>query len=662
MVGTKNLYNTNPLEIVREALERGNALPLQREFIDVSLDALGTTQTLAIMTPLVIDNNTPYVDAISLPFPKLDLSAKLPKDMCYSGNWPATFEDFASFMMTGYGLLILPNQWQVTHDQTVYTLAPGVLMDHDISIDRSITLSPSVHHPLFTATMTLPMLVTSSETALTNLSLMVVGDSSVQVGDSVNVQFIPSGGLGPYSFTLIEGSLPSTFNEDGTALEGTYDIVGQFTYTVQLEDSLGQTAFATGSTEVILSQFGLEAGAPDSVAGVPYVHQYQFNGGLGPYQLTRVTKLPPGLRISSTGLLEGKPEVGQHQIDLTFTDAIYNRYRVREIITVHGRNTPQVRTAIRDSLVDWLELSSGFVSGTPIQSHPISNVWTPNDFITQLTSGLLAAGVRIIHGNLERPTPISVTSDIGVALWLKRGVNTRGSSIFTTIGANGSFEIRVGDHSDSQVRVTANINGVMYGLVSRPDLEVLKDMPCFIVAQVCKGSLSLHCDGELIAWTTVPINTDAISGDSIYLGSRSEHSVAYQWNGTLITSMIFNQRIWGDEISYLYNAGHGRQFAELKTNYDPYTEVIQSNLDHVIEGKVDQPLDVVLLFNGVSQIAPPRLYSGDHPNGLIIAFEGPHSWRISGTPLLSGSFATDWAVIAEEMCVTQRIVYEIDPA
>jgi hypothetical protein len=160
MAGTKNLFNTDPLEIVREALERANAIPLQHEYVDIALSNLGPTDALVVISPKTVSGQTPYVDAISLSFPKLDMSEKLPKDMCYSGTWPATFADFASFMLTSYDLLILPGQWEIRHGATIYPLDGTVLIDPDLSSDRTLLLSAAQAHPLFTPSVMFPLLVT----------------------------------------------------------------------------------------------------------------------------------------------------------------------------------------------------------------------------------------------------------------------------------------------------------------------------------------------------------------------------------------------------------------------------------------------------------------------------------------------------------------------
>ncbi|MGO1073261.1 putative Ig domain-containing protein [Lysobacter sp. CA199] len=140
-----------------------------------------------------------------------------------------------------------------------------------------------------------------------------------------DAQFSATGGVAPYSFSLLSGALPIglAFNSAG-AVSGVPRSDGNFSLTVQATDSNGQTAskvytFTIDPATVAISPATL----PGGVVGTAYNQSLSSNGGIAPYSYSIVSgNLPIGLSFSSAGALSGTPSTaGSYTANIRSTDA-----------------------------------------------------------------------------------------------------------------------------------------------------------------------------------------------------------------------------------------------------------------------------------------------------------------------------------------------------
>jgi len=148
-----------------------------------------------------------------------------------------------------------------------------------------------------------------------------------QVGQNYNQNLNASGGTGPYTFTFLTGELPAGVtlaangNVSGTPIES-----GIFTFTVAATDSNG----CTGTQTITLSVFPVNcplivlfpSTLPDGHTGVVYDQTLTATGGAAPYTYTLTAgSLPPGLSLSSAGVISGTPTaLGSFSFTITATD------------------------------------------------------------------------------------------------------------------------------------------------------------------------------------------------------------------------------------------------------------------------------------------------------------------------------------------------------
>ncbi|MGA3195469.1 MAG: Ig domain-containing protein, partial [Terriglobales bacterium] len=148
------------------------------------------------------------------------------------------------------------------------------------------------------------------------ISLGCAGGSG-QVGVAYSSALVVKGGVPPYSFSIIGGSLPPglVLNPSTGAITGTPTTYGAFNFTAQVVDSTGSAAgTATANCVITIAPPAISLICPSNSAqaGVPYSSALVATGGAPPYTFTITSgSLPPGLVLNpSTGAITGTPTTG----------------------------------------------------------------------------------------------------------------------------------------------------------------------------------------------------------------------------------------------------------------------------------------------------------------------------------------------------------------
>ncbi len=138
--------------------------------------------------------------------------------------------------------------------------------------------------------------------------------NSGQVGVAYSSALVASGGVKPYTFSIIAGSLPAglTLNPSTGAITGTPTTYGTFNFTAQVVDSTGSTAGTTTascSITIAPGPIALICAASTGQVGVAYSSALVATGGAPPYTFSIISgSLPAGLTLNpSTGAITGTP-------------------------------------------------------------------------------------------------------------------------------------------------------------------------------------------------------------------------------------------------------------------------------------------------------------------------------------------------------------------
>ncbi len=145
-------------------------------------------------------------------------------------------------------------------------------------------------------------------------SSIVVSPASItlRTGLAVDQQLSATGGTGPYTFTINSGSLPPGLSMTPQGrITGTPTTRSNFSFTVRAQDSTGASALKTYSGVIGNPVFGVAPSPLTLLQNVPANVQMNGTGGTAPYTFPAdiSVSLPPGLAISTSGVLTGTPTV-----------------------------------------------------------------------------------------------------------------------------------------------------------------------------------------------------------------------------------------------------------------------------------------------------------------------------------------------------------------
>ncbi len=165
--------------------------------------------------------------------------------------------------------------------------------------------------------------VTPSAVTITTATLP---NGSVGVGYSATL--VESGGTAPYTWSVATGSLPAglTLAASTGVISGTPTTAGSSSFTVKVVDSASpaNSATATLTLDIPLIPIAITTTSlPDGELTVAYSQTLSASGGTAPYTWAVTSgTLPPGLSLSSAGVISGKPTSrGTYSFVATVTDS-----------------------------------------------------------------------------------------------------------------------------------------------------------------------------------------------------------------------------------------------------------------------------------------------------------------------------------------------------
>ncbi|WP_397384923.1 SdrD B-like domain-containing protein, partial [Prosthecobacter sp.] len=147
------------------------------------------------------------------------------------------------------------------------------------------------------------------------------------IGVAYSQTITPSGGLTPYTFTLVSGTLPAgmTLSSNGT-ISGTTTSVSSTTFTLKATASDGCSGTAAYTLAPVCPTLNLSpttATLPVAYLGASYSQTLTASGGAAPYSYALQSgDLPGGVLISSSGILSGTATAkGSFPVTIRVTDA-----------------------------------------------------------------------------------------------------------------------------------------------------------------------------------------------------------------------------------------------------------------------------------------------------------------------------------------------------
>lgn len=152
------------------------------------------------------------------------------------------------------------------------------------------------------------------------------------VGQAYSSQIQTSGGQAPINFSLVSGSLPPGLTLSSTGLiSGTPTTSGNYSFTIRAIDNCPpkvqtvQRAFTLQINPAACPSLSITSPSTLSsgTVGLAYSYQVMTSGGQPPVTFSHVEgTLPPGLTVSSSGLISGTPTTaGDYSFTVKATDS-----------------------------------------------------------------------------------------------------------------------------------------------------------------------------------------------------------------------------------------------------------------------------------------------------------------------------------------------------
>ncbi|MDI6767700.1 MAG: putative Ig domain-containing protein [Bacteroidota bacterium] len=220
------------------------------------------------------------------------------------------------------------------------------------------------------------------------------------VGTSYNETIIATGGTSPYSFDKISGTLPSgvSLSSSGLLL-GTPTAAGSFSFTIEATDNYGckrnqSYTLIMNCPSITIAPSSL----PNGTVSIPYNQIISASGGVSPYSFSIMTgNLPPGLILSSSGVLSGTPTSnGMFLFTVTATD-VYNCSANFSYSIIIG-NCPTI-------ILSPTTLSNGQLGTAYSQVLSANGGYPPYSF--EVISGALPSGLALSSSGILSGTPSS---------------------------------------------------------------------------------------------------------------------------------------------------------------------------------------------------------------------------------------------------------------
>lgn len=288
----------------------------------------------------------------------------------------------------------------------------------------SITYTPTAGYSggdSFTYTATGPggTSAPATVTITINAPTLVISPSSLPNATASNAYsqtLSTANGATPYSYVVTSGAVPPGLSlASGGVLSGTPSAVGTFNFTVTSTDAHNATGSQAYSLTVVAATIAISPTTLGPLtAGTAYSQTLSATGGNGSYTWSTAGSLPPGITVSSGGVVSGTPtSSGNYSFTVTATDSLGSTGSRGYAVTVNDQapvannSTLTVQGGSNNNPVA-LNLTGGSVSQVSIVSNASNGTATATGTTILFTPAAGFAGTDSFTYNATGPGGTSI--------------------------------------------------------------------------------------------------------------------------------------------------------------------------------------------------------------------------------------------------------------
>lgn len=563
MAGNKTIYNSTAAECVHDLLirEQGSVFDQSLMIIDPPVcDA--TSCTVRLRSSTGESGAGLYFGRADYRYTKFRLSDRLPQDLTYSYEYPCSRQQFLDALASTFDILFEPSDLSLVTAAGPVPLTGLDYIGEPPDANNQLIFIVNNESGRWVGGDTFKIFVVDRTAAVWD-PLVLTGDSpDGTVGEPYTGSYQASGGMPPYRYYVAAGNAPSVLDAQTGQFNSLVIRAGTMNWIVQAVDARGATVFLEDSAVIHSASLTILTDTlPDAVIGEQYTARVQAAGGALGYVYV-LESGPDELKLSSDGRFSGVVNDDVVQVRVRVTDAIGQVATRTFDIAATQRTIQQIASSLLSKTVEWNDFLEPIDPATLLipstyrradQTHSLRAVGN----VRVDADGLHLEGGHVTSG-------MNLFKDVGVWLTYSTDRWQQGSAIVGRGTATQGWEVFNDIYGENILEFRVAIRGQRYTIRTDGAVPVYGQEPKHLFCERAHDRMIVAMNGEVLGALECPEGDISVAHSTqTNLGMRPSSTAYGTWQSNVRAAIYFDQRLWFDEIRYLYNNGQGRSYASV---------------------------------------------------------------------------------------------------